>query len=176
MPHLPTTQRERKDAYLERKVERIQRDQRLQWLRTMTARRALVVLSALLTIGVVPAFVLGGSTVGILTTAAGFGSWWLLRRSVRLVADLPDRFLDERQRKQRDRAYFDAFRIYASLIGGLATLALIGFVVAQVNDEVSITITWQEAIGTTLFVLLLSTVLPSMALAWREVGELVDGD
>jgi len=171
MPHLPTTWKERQEADFAAKVERIQRDQRFQWLRSRTARRILVIISALLCVGIIPGFAQGGLNVGIVVMIAAALSWWVLRVSVRLVADLPDRFLDERQRAIRDRAYLGAYRIYASIIGGLATIGLVAFIFASENDAVTLTTTWNQAMGGVLFVLVIASVLPSMVVAWREKGE-----
>jgi len=171
MPHLPTTWKERKEADLERKVQRAQRDQRFQWLRSRTARRTLVIISALLCVGIIPGFAQGGSIVGIVVTIAAALSWWALRISVRTVADLPDRFLDERQRAIRNRAYLSAYRIYASIIGGLATIGLVVFILVSENDAVTLTTTWNQAVGAVLFVLVVASVLPSMVVAWQDAGE-----
>ena len=171
MPHLPTTWKERKEVDLERKVERVQHDQRFQWLRSRRARRTLVIISALLCVGIIPAFAQGGSIAGILVTIAAGASWWALRISTRTVADLPDRFLDERQRAIRDRAYLNAYRIYAWIMGGLATIGLVLFIVVSENDAVTLTTTWNQAMGGVMFVLVLASVLPSMVVAWRDRGE-----
>jgi hypothetical protein len=173
MAHLPTTWKERKEADLERKVERLQRDQKFQWLRTRTARRTLVIISALLCVGIIPGYAQGGAVVGIVVTIGAWASWWVLRISVRTVADLPDRFLDERQRAIRDRAYLNAYRIYVSIIGGLATIGLVVFVFVSENDAVTLTTTWNQAFGGVMFVLVLASVLPSMVVAWRDRGESV---
>ena len=173
MPHLPTTWKERKEVDLERKVERVQHDQRFQWLRSRRARRILVIISALLCVGIIPAFAQGGAVVGIIVTIAAAVSWWALRMSVRTVADLPDRFLDERQRAMRDRAYLDAYRIYASIIGGLAVIGMVIFVFVSENDAVTLTTTWNQGMGGVMFVLVLAQVLPSMVVAWRDRGESV---
>jgi len=61
-----------------------------------------VVLVAIIAL-MVPAWTVGGSIPGIVTVVAATIAWWLLRVSVREVADLPDRFLDERQRSVRIR-------------------------------------------------------------------------
>lgn len=174
MPHLPSTAREREDADLQRRVDRLQRDVRFQWLRTRGARLVLVAVTALLCIGVLPAFALGGGIIGSVVAALAWLGWWLLRVSVRLVADLPDRFLDERQRAVRDRAYLDAYRIFASIVGGLATIGLIAFTLASENDAVTLTITWGQGIGLTMFLLVLASVLPSMVVAVRDRGEVHD--
>lgn len=174
MPHLPTTWKERKEADLERKVERTQTDQRFQWLRTRGARRAVVVVSALLLIALIPGYAQAGSLIGTIILIATWVSWVALRVSVRTVADLPDRFLDERQRMLRDRAYVGAFRIYASIVGGLTTVGLIAFIVVQENDQVTLTTTWPQAFGLAIFVITLPILLPSMVVAWRDPGEVRD--
>ena len=176
MPHLPTTWKERKEADMERKVERLQRDQRFQWMRSRNARRVLVIVSALLCIGIVPGFAQGGAIVGAAVTIAAALSWWALRISVRTIADLPDRFLDERQRAIRNRAYVNAYRIYAWIIGGIATIGLVIFVLVSENDAVTLTTTWNQALGGVLFILILASALPSMVVAWYDSGEYVDLD
>jgi hypothetical protein len=174
MPHLPATWKERKEADLERKVERVQHDHKFQWLRTRSARRILVILSALLCVGIIPGFALGGALIGVLVALAAGVSWWALRISVRTIADLPDRFLDERQRAIRDRAYLNAYRIFASIFGGLGTLGLVIFVLVSENDAVTLTTTWNQAIGGVMFVLVVASALPSMVLAWGDSGEQLD--
>jgi hypothetical protein len=174
MPHLPTTWKERKEADLERKVERTQTDQRFQWLRTRGVRRAVVILGGLLLCALVPGYAQGGSLVGTCILIATWVCWLALRVSVRTVADLPDRFLDERQRVLRDRAYLVAFRIYAWIVGALATAGLIAFSILQENDQVTLTTTWQQAFGLGIFVITLPILLPSMVVAWRDLGEARD--
>ena len=171
MAKLPATRRERKEADFEWKVDRMQHDHRFQWLRTQRARRVLVIVDALLLVLIIPAFAAWGSVAGILVTIAAWGGWWLLRVSVRTVADLPDRFLDERQRRSRDRAYLDAYKLYGSVVGGLATIGLIAFVMLSENDELTLTTRWPQVFGLVMFVLLLAIVLPSMTVAWRDRGE-----
>lgn len=171
MPHLPTNWRERQEADLGRKVERLQSDLRFQWLRSQTARRILVIISALLCIAIIPGFAQGGLIIGAVVTIAAAMSWWALRVSVRAVADLPDRFLDERQRAIRDRAYLRVYRIYVSIIGGFATVGLVVFAFVSENDALTLTTTWNQVTGVVFFVFLISSVLPSMVVAWRDSGE-----
>ena len=173
MPHLPTTWKERKEADMERKVERLQRDQKFQWLRSRNARRTLVVVTTLLIVGIIPAWAQGGAIFGLLVTAAAFAAWWLLGMSTRSIADLADRFLDERQRVVRNRAYFNAYRIFVSIVGGFATVGLVAFILVTESDEVTLTTTWNQAMGGVFFLLALAMILPSMVVAWLERGESV---
>ena len=171
MPHLPTTWKERKEVDLERKVERLQRDQKFQWLRTRNARRLLVIVTTLLIVGIIPSWAQVGAILGLAVTAAAFASWWLLGMSTRSIADLADRFLDERQRAVRNRSYFNAYRIYVSIIGGVATVGLVAFILVNESDAVTLTTTWNQAMGGVFFVLALAMALPSMVVAWQDVGE-----
>lgn len=172
MPHLPSTRRERQEADLERKVERVQRDQRFQRLRTRRMRRLIVLINALLIVLIIPGYAAWGPIAGIIITIAAWGGWWLLRTSVRTVADLPDRFLDERQRQLRDRAYLEAYKIFGFIVTGLATIGLVAFTALSENDELTLTTQWPQAFGLVMFVILLAMTLPSMTLAWRDAGEL----
>jgi hypothetical protein len=167
MPHLPTSRQERKEADLERRVERIQRDHKFQRLRTRNSRRILAVIS----VAIIPSFAQGGDIVGIAVTIAAWGSWWVLRISTRTVAELPERFLDERQRAVRNRAYFYAYLILGYTVSALLTIGLVVFVLVSENDAVTLTTTWVQALGLTMSLTLLCSLLPSMVVAWSEAGE-----
>jgi len=171
MPHLPTTWRERKEADRERKVERVMGDRLFQRTRTRTVRRVLSILTAGLCVAIVPAFAQGGTVLGVVVTLAAAASWWLLRISIRTIADLPDRFLDERQRALRNRSYVVAYLILGWIVAALATIGLVAFVIVSENDAVTLTTTWNQALGVVLSLTLLISVLPSLVVAWRDPGE-----
>jgi hypothetical protein len=171
MPHLPTSRQGRKEADLERRVERIQRDHKFQRLRTRSTRRILAVMSALLCVAIFPSFALGGGIMGIAVTIAAWGGWWVLRISTRTVAELPERFLDERQRAMRNRAYFGAYLILGYTVSALLTIGLVAFVLVSENDTVTLTTTWDQAIGLVMALTLLCSLLPSMVVAWIDSGE-----
>jgi len=174
MPHLPTTWKERQEADRQRKIERVMGDQMFQWTRTTTMRRILAAVAALLCVGIIPAFAAGGGVVGIVVTLAAWAAWGLLRVSTRTVADLPDRFLDERQRAARNRAYRHAYLILGWVVAGAATIGLIAFVAVAENDAATLTITWDRAIGLVMSLTLLVSLLPSVVVAWSEPGESAD--
>ncbi len=171
MPNLPTTWSERKEADRERKVDRVMSDRLFQWTRTKTMRRVLVVVAAVLCVAIIPAFALGGGFIGIIVTAVAGAVWGLLRMSTRTVADLPDRFLDERQRALRNRSYRYAYLILGWIVAGLVTVGLVAFVIVSENDTATLTTTWPQALGLVLSVTLLISLLPSMVVAWLDRGE-----
>lgn len=171
MPHLPATWNERRYADRERTIERVMSDSRWQWTRTARMRRILVVVVVALCTAIIPAFTQGGSFFGIMVTAAAWAGWGLLRMSIRTVADLPDRFLDERQRALRNRAYLYAYLIFGWIVCAMLTAGLIAFVIVSENDAATVTTTWDQAIGLVLSVTLLCSLLPSMVVAWCDSGE-----
>ena len=159
------------ESDLERKVDRRMRDQRFAWLRTRGSRRTLAVVGALLCVGIIPAFAQGGGIAGLAVTLAAWAVWGLLRLSTRTVAELPDRFLDERQRALRDRAYRYAYLILGWVVAATLTVGLIAFIIVSENDAATLTTTWDQAIGVLLSVTLLISLLPSMVFAWCDTGE-----
>jgi cation transporter-like permease len=85
---------------------------------------------------------------------------------VQQAADLPNEQLDEREIAVRDRCYLEAYR----LLGGALAVSL---VLAIVDDAVGeVVVSWN---GVWAAVLLLSAVLPSAVLAYRQQGD-SDGD
>ena len=95
----------------------------------------------------------------------------MLRISTRTVAELPERFLDERQRAMRNRAYFYAYLILGYTVCTLLTVGLVAFVFVSENDTVTLTATWGQAIGLVMSLTLLIALLPSMVVAWSDAGE-----
>lgn len=102
-------------------------------------------------------------------------SLFLLRKSVRLVADAPDELLDERLVKLRDRAYLNAFRILAgyvlALVGAVFGLA-VGMDMGDTSDGFTYTVnlTWPQISALVTFGTIYLLQIPSMALAWAEAG------
>ncbi len=103
-----------------------------------------------------------GQASALLAIVGGLGwavAYLLLRRHVHEAADLPDDRLDEREIAVRDRCYLEAYR----LLGGAVAASL---VLAVVDDAVTgVVASWNQVLAG---LLLLSTVLPSAVLAYRE--------
>lgn len=175
MPHLPTTRKERKEADREARVDRVMSDQLFQWTRTTSVRRVLVVVAGVLCVGIFPAFTLGGWIIGAVVTVTAWAAWGLVRMSIRTVADLPDRFLDERQRAVRNRSYVHAYLILGWIVASMVTIVPIVVTVLTGADATSVdttfTITFDQAIGLALSVTLLVSLLPSVVVAWLDRGE-----
>ncbi|HEX2312578.1 MAG TPA: hypothetical protein VHJ17_02525 [Thermomonospora sp.] len=133
-----------------------------RWLTRPGARRALaavaVVPFACGTVGAylapesLPALAVQG--VGLVGLAAGLT---LLRRATRLLTEVPDGDLDERELGERDRALGAAYVLLFCCVGVLALAALADGPLLDVRA-------WEPMVLGTLFTALL---LPSAAAAWR---------
>ncbi len=160
---------QRSEAALAANAERLLNDDRFGALRTRRARVALVVGISLSIVLMVPAWTLGGSIVGLLTVLAVTVAWWLLKLSVRDVADLPDRFLDERQLTARNQVYVEAYRWYAGVTVILASAGLIAFIaLGEDPDTWSVDLTWNWCMALFWTVMACALSLPTMVLALRD--------
>ncbi len=161
---------------MSKSMDKMMTDTKWDSLRTASAQKFLVGLGVLTLIFVPLLFWFEDRIkpgIGILGVIPIFLIWWLLRISVRLVADAPDEYLDEFQTKQRDRTYLYSFRIVGSLVSALAVSLMI-FTVSQdalVIDEIE---TYQFAltfgqVNTIIWLLLASILLiPNLVLAWEQ--------
>ena len=139
---MSTSRKEKNEQVVAARVEAIMADTRFAGLRKRPARVALAVTMIAL-IGIIPlVWVLFGSIPGILAVIAGVVTWWMLRMSVRLVADLPEQYLDERQSTLRNRLYVDAYRWFGGLVVVLASTGLLAFIVLGEDPD-----TWKVALS-----------------------------
>ena len=160
---------QRNEAAMAANVDRLLNDDRLATIRTRRARVALVVGNSSVIVFMVPAWTLGGSIVGILTVVAATVTWWLLKLSVRDVADLPDRFLDERQLTVRNQVYVEAYRWFAGVTVVLASAGLLAFIVlGEDPDTWTVDLTWDWCMALFWVVMACALSLPSMVLALRD--------
>lgn len=160
--------RERNEKAVAEMADTVMRDTRWDWMRTRRARLGIVAVMIAMLVAMPFAWVFlpGLAALGFVAIAAVV--WWALRMSVRVVADLPEEYLDERQARVRDRAYVDAYRWFAGITLAAASAALIWFVVVSEDDLVSIDLTWGGAMAIFWTFEGLALALPSMVLALRE--------
>lgn len=102
-------------------------------------------------------------------------SWWnflvlvaylLVRQSVRVVADSPDEFLDERLIAERDRSYLVAYRWLVVI-----TALVIGALFGVSSDEGGTKLDFDHFMFTISVLVVIASALPSMALAWHGTVE-----
>jgi hypothetical protein len=153
----------------ERYADQIMRDTRWDRLRSLRARRALVIAFVALLALTGALYLSGLSLIGLLVLVLTIATWVLLRLAVRTIADLPDEYLDERQASVRDRAYLESYR----LLGGLVAVALSGLllwviVAADTSDVALLSVAEDAALGVLWVGLGLVLGLPSIVLAWNE--------
>jgi hypothetical protein len=166
--HRPSTS----DA-VEARARRALTDTRFARLRTRRARVGLVAAQIGSVVLTPVAWLVGGAIPGIIAVIAAVVVLALLRRSVRVVADLPEEYLDERQLALRNEMYVEAYRYLAGIVVVLASAGLIAFMVqADDADTWSVELTWNHVMAAFWVVQLLALALPSMAVALRDGDEL----
>ena len=168
--------RSSKSEKVAKNIDQVMRDTKWDAVRTSRAQRILVVLGVLAlvaspTLFWFEDFIKPG--IGILSVIPIFLIWWLLRISVRLVADAPDEYLDELQIQQRDRTYLHSFRILAGIVTALAIALMIITISKDVTTVGSVeyydfTLTFGQ-VNAVVWSILGSTILvPNMVLAWNQ--------
>lgn len=165
-----------KSKRIAKNITEVMNDTKWDGIRTARAQRILVALGVLALVSAPTLFWFEDhlkSGIGILGVMPIFLIWWLLRISVRLVADAPDEFLDEYQVQERDRTYLHSFRILAFVVSGLA-VALMTFAVTR--DFVAIaSIDYYEfkvsfgQVNAVIWAILGPVILiPNLVLAWNQ--------
>jgi hypothetical protein len=105
-----------------------------------------------------------------------FTFWFLLRKSVRLVADAPEEALDERLIQIRDRSYVIAYR-WLSMLAILLAIALLGFSIYTDSQPESdgfsynIPLTWPQVQAIFWLIFAYTAMLPSMAVIGQELSK-----
>lgn len=165
-----------KSKRVAKNIDTVMHDTRWDGIRTAKAQRILVVLGVLSLIGAPVLFWFEDYIkpgIGILSVIPIFLIWWLIRISVRLVADAPDEFLDELQVRQRDRTYLHSFRILAGLVSAMAVVLMIYVIsmdYSSVNsiDYYEFSMTFGQ-VNALIWSILGSVILvPNLVLAWNQ--------
>jgi hypothetical protein len=166
---MSTSRRDKREQLIAERTARIMADTRFQRLRTRPARMGLATAMVVL-LAVIPAtWILLGGIAGVIAVIVGAVVWWLLRMSVRLIADLPEEHLDERQSEVRNRGYVEAYRWLGGLVVVVASAGVISFIVlGEDPDTWKIALNYNTLMG--LFWMLEGAALsiPSIVLAVRD--------
>lgn len=159
-------------------VEKQLNDTQWDGLRTQGAKRFLLIATNIfLMSGTVFLFVVGDNgwtALSLIYILLLFTFWFLLRKSVRLVADAPEEALDERLIQIRDRSYVIAYR-WLSMLAILLATALLGFSIytdSQAESIVftySIPLTWPQVQAVFWLIFAYTAMLPSMAVLGQEL-------
>ena len=159
-------------------VEKQLNDTQWDGLRTQGAKRFLLIATNIfLMSGTVFLFVVGDNgwtALSLIYILLLFTFWFLLRKSVRLVADAPEEALDERLIQIRDRSYVIAYR-WLSMLAILLATALLGFSIytdSQAESSVftySIPLTWPQVQAVFWLIFAYTAMLPSMAVLGQEL-------
>jgi hypothetical protein len=118
----------------------------------------------------------GWTSLSLIYILLLFTFWFLLRKSVRLVADAPEEALDERLIQIRDRSYVIAYR-WLSMLAILLAIALLGFSIYTDSQPESdgfsynIPLTWPQIQAIFWLIFAYTAMLPSMAVIGQELSK-----
>jgi hypothetical protein len=118
----------------------------------------------------------GWTALSLIYILLVFAFWFLLRQSVRLVADAPEEALDERLVRIRDRSYVIAYRWLALIVMGLATALIVFSVVSdsQAGSDgfsYNLPLTWPQIQAVFWLIFAYAFMLPSMAIISQELAK-----
>lgn len=163
-----------------KEVEKQLSDTQWDGLRTRGAKTFLVAASNVLLIGGTAFLFFVGdnawSALSLIYILLIFTFWFLLRQSVRLVADAPQEALDERLIRIRDRSYVIAYRYLALLVVLLASALLVVSIITDTQPEsdgfnYSIPLTWPQVQAIFWLIFAYAAMLPSMAVIGQELSK-----
>ena len=161
-----------------KEVEKQLNDTKWDGLRTPGAKRALLIGSnAVMLFGTGFLLAVGDNqwaAYSLIHILLIFVSWFLLRQSVRLIADAPEEALDERMIRQRDRSYLIAYRWMSLFAFGFATalMVLTIFTDSQTSSDgfnYQLAFTWPQVQAIFWLIFGYSFMLPSMAMISLEL-------
>ena len=161
-----------------KEVEKQLNDTKWDGLRTPGAKRFLMISSnAVILFGTGFLVSVGDnawSAYSLIHILLIFVSWFLLRQSVRLIADAPEEALDERMIRQRDRSYLIAYRWLAAAGVGLVTGLMLfsAFADAQTSSDgfnYQLAFTWPQVQAIFWLIIGYSLMLPSLAMISLEL-------
>jgi uncharacterized membrane protein len=172
MPRHRDTAHDRHETVVAERAERVLSDERYPALRTRRSRLLLVAAMTAAIVAVPVAWLAGGALWGPAAVIAGFGVLFVLRYSIRVIADLPEHVLDERLRRSRDSAYVEAYRWFAGLSVILASVAMFAFVVnADESDVWALELSWDAVMSAFWVLMLAALAMPSMVVALTSGDE-----
>lgn len=160
------------------KVELELDDVRWDGLRTSGSKVLLLVSSNfVLIVGTVALFLMDDTiwtAYSLIQIALIFISWFMLRKSVRLIADAPEEFLDERLVQSRNKAYVLAYQALGGLILTALTALLVFAIVTDFSRDSNgftyeLTFTWTQLQGVFWLFCGYALMLPSMAVIWQDI-------
>lgn len=163
------SRRQKNEDRVAEQAARVMSDTRFQRLRTRPVRTALAITMIALIFVIPLTWITLGSIAGIITVLVGVLVWWLLRMSVRLLADLPEEFLDERQASLRNRSYVEAYRWFAGLVVILVSAGLVASIVGgDDTDTWRVALDYDTVMGMFWMIEAAALSIPSVVLALRD--------
>lgn len=155
---------------LEKRIQKLQEDTSFDWARKPTVMRFLAYFTGLAA-AVTPLAFLAGSIPGVAAAAVMFAGYFVLRAATRAVAELPDRYLDERELAVRNSTYVKAYQSLAGMVGIVAVFVFVSAMFADASGRpIEIVFEYDQIQALVWLFLGPITVIPTVSLALRTPG------
>ena len=152
---------------LERRIQKLQQDTTFDWARKPWTLRFLAYFTSVASLAT-PLTFLAGSIAGVTSAAVMFTGYFILRAATRGVAELPDRYLDERELAVRNSTYVKAYQSLAGMVGILAVFVFVSAMFADASGKpIQIAFEYDQIQALVWLFLGPITVIPTVSLALR---------
>jgi hypothetical protein len=146
-------------------VAKLMSDSRMNWARGPVAIRVISLATVAASL-VTPIAFLVDPIFGLLSAAVMFLGYFILRGATRGIAEIPARFLDERQLALRNSIYVKSYQTLASLLGLLTVAAFVVSISADVSgNAVAIALSYNQIQAFVWLFLGPITIIPTVSVA-----------
>lgn len=146
-------------------IDKLMSDTRMNWARGPVVMPALAVATIAASL-VTPIAFLNGTFAGVISAAIMFLGYFILRGATRGIAEVPAKFLDERELALRNSIYVKSYQTLAGLLGLLTIGAFVFAISADVNrQEVVFSLTYDQVQAFVWLLLGPITIIPTVSIA-----------
>ncbi len=154
-----------KEQRISANVEKLMSDNRMNWARGPVAIKAIAVATIVASLATPMAFLID-SLAGVTAAAWMFLGYFILRGATRGIAEIPERYLDERQLALRNSIYVKSYQTLAGLLGLITIAAFVVSISADVaGSEVAITLSYNQIQAFVWLFLGPITIIPTVSVA-----------
>lgn len=146
-------------------VAKLMSDTRMNWARGPLAIRSIASATILASV-ITPIAFLAGTIAGVTAAGIMFLGYFILRGATRGIAEIPAKFLDERQLAVRNSIYVKSYQTLAGLLGLMTIGAFVFAISADINQQqVVMSLTFDQVQALVWLFLGPITIIPTVSIA-----------
>lgn len=157
--------RKTKDEQIAAQVEKLMSDTRMNWARGPRTMSFIAVATAVASLATPLAF-LTGTVAGVSVAALMFLGYFILRGATRGIAEVPAKFLDERELALRNSIYVKSYQTLAGMLGLLTVGAFAYSIFSDATGtDIAITLNYDQIQAFVWLFLGPITIIPTVSVA-----------